>query len=176
MAAVDAPPQACAGPPMLAGAAWTIRSNRSGRSESQLTVSRWSPASRSGRASRSRSMPLVVSERSPRPDRPLPLMISIRSGRTVGSPPVTLKWSMPTSMAARPTARMSRLVRRSDFLAEVHAVLGHAVDATEVAAVGHAQAAASGPPPGSAGPARVRGPLGLGVQDGEWPGTRASGL
>ena len=93
-----------------------IAANVASSSESRLTVTRCSPASRSGPASRRRADPFVVSVRSSGSPsgRRIAASIPIRTGRsrrTSGSPPVIRSFSAPSATNARASRSISSKLR-----------------------------------------------------------------
>jgi len=88
--------------------------SRSGWSVSTWMLRRFSPASRSGFASRGSRIPFVVIARSSTPGTAaIRSVISTISGRSVGSPPVSRNLWNPTATAARTTVSISAAVSSS---------------------------------------------------------------
>ena len=113
-----------------------MAAKRSGRSESQLMLTRRSPARASSGAILASAVPLVVNARSSNPSA---ASRSTRQGsplRTSGSPPVRRTERTPSPRATPATRVISSKVRRSSCSEEGQPLLGHAVDAAQVAAIG----------------------------------------
>ncbi len=96
------------------------------------------PASRSARATGASRMPLVVSPMSLIPGIAASFSTKVgRSRRTSGSPPVSRTLSIPRVRAIRTNRSISSKLKSEAARQELD-LLGHAVNAADVAAVGHA--------------------------------------
>ena len=113
-----------------------MAAKRSGRRESQLTLTRRRPAEASFRAMPASSVPLVVTARSSNPSADSRATSTGSPLRTSGSPPVMRSAVTPRLRATRATRVISSNVRSSVLAEEREALLGHAVDAAQVAAIG----------------------------------------
>ena len=117
------------------------RRKRSARRVSRLTVTRWSPAARSAGACSASSTPLVVRARSRSRGLPASRRTSrSRSRRSSGSPPVRRTLSTPRSVKTSTSWAISSKVSTSLAGQPDVLLLGHAVLAAQVAAVGDGQA------------------------------------
>ena len=117
-----------------------MAANRSGRSESQLTLTRRSPAAASSSATLASSVPLVVMARSSNPTAESRPMSDGSPLRTSGSPPVMRRAETPRPLAT--LGQSCDFVERQQFVLrqEGEPFFGHAVDAAQIAAIGHRNA------------------------------------